>query len=223
LENVDISGHIVSGYKDDGIEVDSTAVNVREWGNAITVDVGDTCFSAQPAKIGPFYLFRNSCRVTTSETAGLTVYKLGGDASAIYIFHNATDSSPSPNHWDGFACGAIAAVAMNNIVKSSGAALYGCGSAQTFDYDLYYESAGYNVVGSWNGLEGYASVAEWNAATGQEAHGIEADPAFSDAALHITATSPAHDAGVVIANFNDPASAWPAVGAAPDMGCYELR
>src|SRR4030095_5153349 len=121
MEDVDVNGNTISGHKDDGIELDSTTINVREWGNRILVDVGDSCFSAQPGRIGPFYLFRNACRVTTDETAGLTVYKLGGDASGMYFFHNSTDSSATPNHWDGFACGSIAAVAMNNIVRNSGA------------------------------------------------------------------------------------------------------
>lgn len=222
MENVDVSGQAISGHKDDGIELDSTAVNVREWGNAVTVDVGDSCFSAQPGDIGPLYVFRNTCRVTTSQTAGLTVYKLGGDASGAFFFHNSTDTSPSPNGWDGFACGNIAAVAMNNIVNNSGSALYNCGSAQTFDYDVYQETAGFDVVASWNGSTNYHTVAEWNSATGQEAHGIEANPAFTDTALHIATNSPAHDAGVVIPNFNDADSAWPAVGAAPDIGSYEV-
>jgi hypothetical protein len=222
MENVDVSGLTISGHKDDGIELDSTTVNVREWSNVVTVDAGDSCFSAQPGAIGPLYVFRNACRVTTSQTAGLTIYKLGGEASGSFFFHNSTDSSPSPNGWDGFACGAIAAVARNNIVRNSGSALYNCGSAQSFDYDLYQETAGFDVVASWNGSTNYTTVAEWNAATGQESNGLEADPAFTDAALHITATSPAHDAAVVLPNFNDESSAWPAVGAAPDIGWYEI-
>src|SRR5262249_14163006 len=73
-ENVDVSGNTVSGFKDDGIESKGGNVNVRLAANTISADAGDTCIAGNTNTTtnlyGPLYIFRNTCRATTSNPSG---------------------------------------------------------------------------------------------------------------------------------------------------------
>ena len=108
----------------------------------------------------------------------------------------------------------------------------------TMDYDLAYLTSA-DVLLIWNSVN-YNTLAAFTAATGQEAHGIQADPRFVNAAgrnLHISAGSPAIDSAnsgtsgqpsVDAEGDNradDPLS--PDTGAGPrsydDRGAYELQ
>ena len=67
-------------------------------------------------------------------------------------------------------------------------------STTTVDYDLLYLSTAGPLI-DWDG-ELYDSLAEFVAATGQEQHGLEADPKFKNAAtgkFQLKAGSPAID------------------------------
>jgi hypothetical protein len=66
------------------------------------------------------------------------------------------------------------------------------------------------------------SVVYFDSFSGKEQQGREGDPRFVDANKHIDTASPAFDAGILIPNFNDAASAWPYSGSAPDIGAYEF-
>ena len=88
-----------------------------------------------------------------------------------------------------------------------------------FDYNCGI--AGSSWAYRWNDAATYGTFAAFRAGTGQESHGLNADPLFSDSALHLQNTSPAINAGVVLNNFNTPDSAWPYTGSAPDIGAYE--
>ena len=219
-ENVDLSGNSVSGYKDDGMESKGGNVNVRIWNNRITADQADSCIAGNTNSAtdpyGPLYVFRNTCRVTTTNSQGTTVFKLVCPTPT-YVFHNSMDASPAGVRWDGFVVG-NAIIALNNILKTAGSAIdYGAG---TFDYNVY--AGNQSMTYRWNGTTDYATLADFRTGTGQETHGISQDPRFTDTALHINATSPAFESGVVIANFNDVNSAWPYAGSAPDIGAYEV-
>ncbi len=113
----------------------------------------------------------------------------------------------------------------------------GSTSGTTMDYDLVYLRAADTIL-IWNSVN-YSSLAALKAATGQEAHGLQSDPRFADAAggdFHITAGSPAIDSANSGASGqpstdadeherdDDPAT--PNTGAGPrafdDRGAYEF-
>jgi hypothetical protein len=226
-ENVDIVGNSVGGYRDDGAESKGGNVNVRIWSNRITADEADSCIAANSndakKNFGPIYIFRNTCRVTTSNSAGETVYKLPG-SDIIYVFHNSVDTTTAPVHFDGYVCSG--GTFKNNILRNNGSTINFCAlSASTFDYNLYDWSGGgcCTFAYKWNGVTSYDSFNSFRSGAGQEAHGKAASVLFTDPELHINKTSPAFDAGVLIPNFNDPHSAWPYSGTAPDLGAYEVN
>jgi hypothetical protein len=223
-ENVDLVNNTVEGYKDDGIESKGGDVNVRAWNNHITADQADTCMAGNTNlttdPYGPLYLFRNNCSVTTSNTQGETVFKLPG-GTPTFVFHNSIDTSTAPASFDGFNLTAGTPIFVyNNIMKTNGSAVdYGNG---TFDYNFYDDvNGGSSLVYEWNGGSSYDTLATFRSGTGQETHGLSGDPLYTDTALHVPATGPTVDKGVVLSNFNSLDSAWPYSGSAPDMGAYE--
>jgi parallel beta-helix repeat protein len=99
----------------------------------------------------------------------------------------------------------------------------------TLDYSLLYLSvptASKTVYIDWNGVK-YTTLAAFQAATGQEAHGLQADPQFVNRAgndLHLAAGSPA------IGKANSSASGEPTTDADDvarsvpfDIGAYEFH
>ncbi len=88
------------------------------------------------------------------------------------------------------------------------------------NYNLSATNGGW--AWNWNGSASYQTFANWKSGTGQDAHSLNASPLFVDASLHIDATSPAVDKGVLLPNFNTPDSAWPFAGTAPDIGAFEF-
>jgi parallel beta-helix repeat protein len=113
----------------------------------------------------------------------------------------------------------------------------GSTSGTTMDYDLVYLSAPDTLL-IWNSV-GYTSLAAFRSASGQETHGIQANPRFANAAggdFHLTAGSPAIDSANSGANgqpstdaeegprLDDPAT--PNTGVGPrvydDRGAYEF-
>ncbi len=224
-ENVDVVGNSVAGYKDDGLESKGGNVNVRIWGNHVTADQANTCLAANTNttsnRYGPIYIFRNDCLATARNSEGTTVFKLGG--SPMYLFHNSVDASRATPRWDGLISPDGFTVAMNNIVKLGGSAIdYGTRGA-VLDYNLYFINSDASFAYKWDGAATYNTLAEFKSRVGQEQHGKNQEPRFADTQLHINATSPAFDTGTVIMNFNDPQSAWPYSGAAPDIGAFEFR
>jgi hypothetical protein len=180
----------------------------------------------QPIRIGPGYIFRNTCRVTTSITDGVTIYKLGdaGDfAMPLYLFHNTVDSSPNPNNWDGVV-GAIQVRYLNNILKHRGTMIFNIRATSTFDYNIYQltNPGCCSFTFNWNGTTTHDDLADFQSGTGQEANGFTATMTFLNTALEIDGDSPAVDQGVALANFNGANSAWPNGGSAPDIGFFEV-
>lgn len=246
-ENVDECRNTVSGYKDDGIESKGSNVNVRLYGNIIsipTTKLSATCVAANTVtngnnnQYGPLYIFRNTCTVSTTSSSGQTVYKLGG--AQTYLLHNTVDASAagtaSSTRWDGVtdAAGGIEGafnniVSLNNILVTNGNLTVGWNSGSKFNYDLYKSSGITNFSRLFNGGTTYSSFTSFQSGTGQESNGLCLPVAngctlilsFLDTAFHLGAASPAIDRGLVLPNFNDGASAWPFSGAAPDIGAFE--
>ena len=225
--NVDVTGNTVSDFVDDGIESKGSNVNTRLWGNTIIANKADSCIAANTnaptVPYGPLYIFRNTCRVTTTNPHGTTAYKIIPGAP-MYIFHNSVDSSLANPRWDNYVMsGNGPFVVLNNIAVSSGS-MIGQGSASTsiFDYNLGVVTTGADYAYQWNGTTNYSTFAAFRIGTGQEPHGLNVAPLFIDTALRIGGTSPALDKGVILPNFNTLDSAWPYSGSAPDIGAFEF-
>lgn len=219
IENIDIANNTISGFKDDAVELDGDDVNVRVWGNRILVDNGDSAISNAPTRYGPSYLFRNFIQITTSQTAGTTVFKLYGDATIPnFIFHN-TIKNDAPKDWDNII--GVQGLVLNNIFRNRGLMYYNVNGNTVTDYNNYLRLSGSHYARNWGGSS-FDNFSQFRTGTGQESHGKEADPLL-DGKLHIARGSPAYDAGVVIPNFNDATSAWPFAGSSPDIGAYEVE
>jgi parallel beta-helix repeat protein len=111
----------------------------------------------------------------------------------------------------------------NNILVSDGVPIYylqNVPSTVTIDRDIVWNRTGTSMAyipgtGTVYGLSNFRSV------TGFETHGMGVSPRFADLAnndYHLTATSPAVDAGWAIGGVTDGFA-----GAAPDIGRYERR
>ncbi|HEY3083696.1 MAG TPA: hypothetical protein VGM69_27700, partial [Chloroflexota bacterium] len=189
-------------------------------------------FSITPVYYGPVYVFRNVVYNLQDHWVGSCVGVKDGEGGngAVYFYHN-TFYSPS-----GAAC--------NNAVK--GFAKYGGGNEQsnvviknnilhfwgrlyetggkTADYNLSYTEPGSgDKVAEWNGTN-YWGFASFQSGAHQEANGLWGPATFVNAAggdFQLAGGSRGIDRGVVLPGFNDAGSAWPAGGAAPDMGAYE--
>jgi len=239
LTNVDFARNTCSGYMDDGIEFKGGNLNVRAWGHIITQNGngtvgGNTCMSNEATATapgtnfyGPSYYFRNTCKIIKS--AGGCSFK--GPSGPLFAFHNSLDGTgvAGNENW-GFACGTGPAGAVgsgpywlfNNasIVEAQMFDTSPSGAVST-DYNCGIASAT-NYASSWDGTTNYATFAAFRTGTGQEAHGINLNPRFLNAALQINATSPCVDKGILLDNFNTSDSAWPFAGAAPDIGALEV-
>lgn len=217
-DNSDIANNTITNHVDDGIQMEGDDTNLRIWGNFITtLGSGNSGIAQQSSYVGPVYVFRNVL-------IGGTGFKIGGAVFTFY-FHNTIDLTESSG--DAFAGGNnIGQVLRNNIIKTQRNSLYELGNAGTgsSDYNLHYRTSRGYIVYGWNGSENYETLtgATGFQAAGQETHGVQGDPLFTGAKKHIDGQSPAYNAGVVIPNFNDAASAWPYLGAAPDMGAHEV-
>ena len=121
-------------------------------------------------------------------------------------------------------CGTGANVLRNNVVLNNTMCLneYNIGTGTVIDYNCYYPDGPYKF---YTLAGGYMSFTEYQAFTGQEAHGILADPLFVDTTAHNfrlgdtsrcidkgdSATTPGYDFDGV----------WRPQGAVADMGVYE--
>lgn len=212
--NSDIANNTISGFSDDGIQAEGDANNVRIWGNTITVDHGNSAIAQQASYVGPSYLFRNLLLNTRANTT----FKVNG-AAYPFIFHNTVDvSTANVNILSGSLTGAVV---QNNLWRGSTySILEYIGTGNTLNYNLYYPNT--NLCYLWNGTTSYDTLANFRPGTSQEAQGVTGDPLFLNAAKQIDATSPAYNVGVALANFNAATSAWPALGAGPDLGYYEV-
>jgi hypothetical protein len=142
----DVYGNLVSGTRDDGLEVEGFNINVRIWGNVIsgvfkaisTASIGYSRSHKTDSSLGPQYIFRN-----VFIDAASSATKIRGDGG-YYFLHNtvmeavplaleAPDPSRSPEiKWHGLV--------LNNIIGSPKPQRYrnvSDGDEWTFDSNLY--------------------------------------------------------------------------------------
>jgi len=214
---------------DDGLETDGQCSNVRIWSNTFhDVLMG---ISLAPVYDGPVYAIRNLIYRTGAGNNDYTgsPFKFNSgyaQSGPMYLFHNTADAALPGNHgldirepgtWE-------LIYARNNIWAGTEYALSNANPSQPLDLDyddLYTTLAGELVW--WDGLSDphLNTLAEFQAATGQEPHGLSVEPGLADVAhgdYTLDPTSDLIDAGVVIPGINDDY-----VGVAPDMGAYEYQ
>jgi hypothetical protein len=230
MENVDFSNNTISGTYDDTLEMDGGAINLRVWGNHLTGSPGDlngavtAAISEAGTMVGPSYVFRN---YIVTHTAGGFGVKGGHRAVGwCFFFHNTIVTDGSGSGQSGLTSGdSQNHTYRNNILKTAGNVYENEGRialGNSYDYQCAWVTRpGYDAVYHWDLTTTYNLWTDFTAATGQEAHSVNADPLL-DGSYHIAAGSPARNAGLVLANFNSLDSAWPYTGIAPDLGAYEV-
>ena len=235
FKDTDIYGNLCIGPTDDGIEMDGNNVNTRVWDNAITgSNVG---ISIGASAVGPTYVFRNTIYNLNYQWTRCVGIKEGrGGSGAVFFYHNTF-------YMPGGACGAIFPAGNNQGFIISNSAGDPPASNITLKNNIFYFAereissdsdlvADYNLNfdqdgGTYSKYKGvtYSSLSALRAATGLEQNGKSGDPLFvspATADFHLQPTSPAINAGLLIPGFNDPSSAWPFAGSAPDMGALEF-
>ncbi len=226
----DVYENIVYNMGDDGMETDGRCSNVRIWGNTFhDVLMG---ISLAPVYNGPVYAIRNLIYRTgvgnNDYTGSPFKFNSGYDTSGpMYLFHNTADAAltaprsnglyvKEPGTWE-------LIYARNNVWAGTNYALSNSNPSQPLDLDyddLYTTQAG--ELAWWSGLPDrhLNTLAELQAVTGQELHGLSVAPGFADAAggdYTLDDSSDLIDAGLLIPGINDEYE-----GAAPDIGAFEF-
>jgi hypothetical protein len=215
---------------DDTIQFEGRLINVRIGGNTMTVSsAGLACIGMQGDQgstswFGPVYIYRNYCPYAGNSYA----YKHGVSENAYWI-HN---TSKNTNAAGGVYCWGDSSggtqtrmVLLNNICQTlAGAAIQRMSATgTTVNYNVFYRSdSDTPIIEEWNNTTNYDAISNFQSGASQCANCLGTNPSL-DGSLHIDENSNAHDAGVLIANFNDVTSAWPAHGAAPDIGAFEVQ
>ena len=223
MQNSDFARNTFTNWLDDSIEMDGGSANLRVWGNTARSNRAFSLLSEAGTIVGPSYVFRNTFVGTSPHGTGLKQGHNG--VGSCFLFHNVIETVGSgANEAVGQAGGAPYSenhVYRNNIIKATGNVYYREGRSNSYDYNLLYAPE-YTLVSAWNGSGTYSTLASFRS-TGQELNGVSGDPKFLSGNKDILSTSPAHDAGVVLANFNTVDSAWPFSGSAPDIGAFEFQ
>jgi len=253
----DMMYNTIRNTGDDAFEPDGGGVNMRMHRNSIR-----NCFvaiSLAPVERGPVYCTYNDM------TYYFLMFKLnvGGCTSLgpAYVYHNSGYTLVQGRAYGGVCIsfpgrGSIPLankVFMNNVMVGKDMGVRSGRPGCVFDYNCYGDTGERRLSFTWDVFEDGAyreslfmeTLEEFRAKTGQEEHGIYADPGFVDTTgmgavpwrrysaarfsenpqaedmsqgdMHLLPTSPCIDAGAVIRGINEDFE-----GAAPDMGAYEF-
>jgi len=224
----DVYENLIYRAGDDGIETDGQCSNVRIWGNTFhDVLVG---ISLAPVYTGPVYAIRN---LVYNTGAGNNDYpgspfkfNSGYDQSGpMYLFHNTADAVlPGSSGLDIKSPGSWTSInARNNIWAGTDYALSNANPNQPLDLDydnLYTTTPG--ELAWWAGLSDrhLNTLAELQSATGQETHGFNLLPGFTNPVAGdytLADGSGLIDVGLLIPGINDDFN-----GTAPDIGAFEF-
>jgi parallel beta-helix repeat protein len=228
LVSSEVDLYLNSGYNlsNTAFDLRGKCSNVRSWSNTFhDVLSGITVGNEQG---GPLYFLRNQIYRTG---AGRSIAQFAGDSfkfvaagntlGPIYLLHNTTDVQ----HPDTSALTLGTATwqllyARNNAWGGTRYVIEQPGvmpQVSDFDDDLLYTTSGTGTFVKWTNVR-YSTIAAFRGA-GQEAHGIQADPLFVNAAagdLTPTATSPMVDTGIYVPGITDAFT-----GTRPDIGAVE--
>ncbi len=233
--SIDIYNNDIHLTNDDFIESDGGAHNIRVFQNR-GVNAAHNGYSAQPMFGGPVYFYRNLLYQVPAGGA----FKFSAAPAGIIAYHNTmigeqTARDPYSNtHF------------RNNLFLGRDTPDRGvmtwANATPNYSSDYNGFRPNRNVAKQFNWLapasewRSFATLAEFQKATGQEAHGIEVDydifenlappdPAQRHRVYHsmdlnfrLKANSKAIDAGLVLPTINDNFT-----GKAPDLGALELN
>lgn len=217
---IHMNGDVSQG--DEGIISGAVVASNVIHGNGVAGGSGINCDGVQNS------LFQNNL-LYDNHAGGITLYQIdGGDVSKNNtVVHNTIVQAADARWAINITGGATGTTVLDNILYT----FHSFRGSITVSADSLP-----GLVSDWNVVMDRFSVddgdtritlAQWRAATGQDLHSLIAVPAalFVNAAAndyHLSATSPARDAGVTIASAPDDinGTARP-VGAAVDIGAYE--
>ena len=232
--SIDIYNNDIHLTNDDFIEADGGAHNIRVFQNR-GVNAAHNGYSSQPIFGGPVYFFRN----ILYHVPGGGAFKMGAAPAGILIYHNTligeqTAREPYSN-----------AHFRNNLflgrdMPGRGVMTWANATANySSDHNGFRPNRNVAKQYSWiaPGVKGsdFATLAEFQKATGQEAHGVEVDYDIfenlaapdverryhvyhsADLNFRLKTNSKAVDAGAVLPGVNDGFT-----GKAPDLGALEV-
>jgi hypothetical protein len=225
--NIDLFGNDIFDTSDDGIEGDPGGVNIRMWENRIH-NAAHNGISYQPQSDSPWYIIRN---------------QLVGFMEAPFKFRTTDRSVIAHNTivmWSKMICCSDAhllrSIVKNNLwVSVAGGQIWDFG-ASVKDWRSDFNHDGFDWGTStapfrYGGVV-YSSLAAFAAASALETNGRRIDRTTCFATFDVPGPGPvpippqfmtltagcaAVDAGAILPNINDGF-----VGAAPDLGAYEL-
>lgn len=228
----DVYNNDINLARTECIEADHTVTNVRVYRNRLT-----NCLygvSAQPARGGPVYVFRN--RILNTQAGP---FKLHNHTSGVLVFHNTSVRAGVPFLIQPARETVNDVITRNNVfIGTRAPAIRSTGRMRRCDFDS--DGFAYALTGAflhWN-RESYASprraldagvaYADDGAVMLFARRTLAEGPWPSDGMLALVSPasntmqlggdSRAIDRGVDLANFNDTYT-----GSAPDLGCCELK
>lgn len=242
--SIDIYNNDMHLFNDDYIETDGGVHNVRVFNNRGT-NSAQGGYSSQPVFGGPVYFIRNTLYHTPSGVA----FKFSAKPAGLFVYHNTIigeniigDPSANMHFRNNLFLGrdtpdrGILRLANSVSTNTSDYNGYRPNKGVAAQYSWFAPSAGQRVYepqpSDW---KTFATLADYKAGTGQEAHSIEVDfdifekmsppdPAkrfdvyhAMDINFKLKPGSKAVDAGVVIPTVNENF-----VGKAPDLGAHEV-
>jgi hypothetical protein len=225
--NIDVFGNDIFDTSDDGFEGDPGGPNIRVWANRIH-NAAHNGISYQPQNNSPWYILRN---------------QLVGFMEAPFKFRTTDRSVIAHNTivmWSKMICCSdshlLRSIVKNNLwVSVSGGQMWDFGSTVK-DWRSDFNNNGFDWGASaapfrYGGVV-YTSLAGFATASGLETSGRQIDRTTCFAVFNVPGPAPvpipsqlmtlkagcaALDAGAILPNINDGF-----VGAAPDLGAYEL-
>jgi hypothetical protein len=242
--SIDIYGNDLHLLGDDFIETDGGVHNIRVFNNR-GVNAAHGGYSSQPVFGGPVYFMRNISYHVPSGVA----FKFSAKPAGLFVYHNTIigehvirDPSSNMHYRNNLFLG-------RDTPDRGIMAWANATEAYSSDYNGFRPNKGVSAQYLWLGpaagqrlyepktgdWKNYRTLADFRAATGQEAHGLEVDfdifetmkppdPAKRHAVYHamdlnfrLKPSSKAVDAGVVIPTVNDGFG-----GRAPDLGAIEV-
>jgi hypothetical protein len=138
-----------------------------------------------------------------------TIYVSGVPGSYAIIQSNYND----PTSFTGTTPNFI----MNNLIYSTQLYMISTSSAMTLDHNLYWNASGSGYTFVFNGMT-YTSFAGYQQASGQDTHGISADPLLNEAGYH-SPGSPTLVRGAYTLESGSPAAGAGADVCATSSGC----
>jgi len=232
--SIDIYNNDIHLSNDDFIESDGGSHNIRVYQNR-GVNAAHNGYSSQPVFGGPVYFFRN----ILYHVPGGGAFKMGASPAGILIYHNTligeqTAREPYSN-----------AHFRNNLfigrdMPERGVMTWANATASySSDYNGFRPNKNvaqqYTFIAPGSKAVSFATLAELQKGSGQEAHGVEVDYDIfenlappdvtnryrvyhsADLNFKLRAGSKAVDAGVVLPSLNDGFA-----GKAPDLGALEV-